>query len=84
MSVEEKMEAHGFRLSAGCSGKAAYTKLIKHDEKRAYVSVTNIGGDSFPTSMDEPVRVIVYDLRSGDELGPGQDFDTLEKYLEQL
>jgi hypothetical protein len=84
MSVEEEMSGHGFRLSAGCSGKAAYTKFVKHEGKRAYISVTSIGTDGFPTTMEEPVRVIVYELRSGDELGPGRDFGSLEAYLDQL
>ena len=54
MSVEDVMVKHGFRLSAGCSGKAAYTKNIKHQGKRAYVSVTNKGGKVFPPHWRTP------------------------------
>ena len=84
MSVEETMAGHGFRLSAGCSGKAAYTKNVKYQGKRAYVSVTNKEGEGFPTSLEDQVRVIIYDLKSGDELEPGQDFDSLSAYLESV
>jgi len=84
MSVEEQMDSHGFRLSAGCSGKAAYTKFIKHAGKRAYISVTLAGADGFPTTIEDPVRVVLYDLRSGDELEPGRDFLSLKAYLEQI
>jgi hypothetical protein len=84
MSVEDAMVGHGFRLSAGCSGKAAYTKNVKHQGKRAYVSVTNTGGEGFPTSLEDPVRIVIYDLKSGDELDPGQDFGSLAAYLESV
>ncbi|MGC9197189.1 MAG: hypothetical protein ACP5IL_17345, partial [Syntrophobacteraceae bacterium] len=77
MSIEETMEAHGFRLSAGCSGEASYTKFVQSHGKRAYVNVTNSDGDGFPTSLEEPVKVVVYDLKSGDELDPGQSFQSL-------
>lgn len=84
MSVEEEMSKHGFRLSASCSGKAAYTKFVKHQGKRAYISVTNVDGDGFPTTLDDPVRVIIYDMRSGDEVEPGQDFSSVGTYLESI
>ncbi len=84
MSVEDVMVKHGFRLSAGCSGKAAYTKNIKHQGKRAYVSVTNKGGEGFPTSLEDPVLVMIYDLKSGDELEPGLDFGSVAAYLESV
>ncbi|MDA8306685.1 MAG: hypothetical protein M0Z81_07655 [Deltaproteobacteria bacterium] len=82
MNVEETMSAHGFRLSAGCSGQASYTKFIKSQGKRAYVSVTNADGKGFPTSLEEPVSVVVYELKSGDELGPAQKFQSLCAFLE--
>jgi hypothetical protein len=85
MSVEEQLESYGFRLAASCSGKAAYTKFVKHEGKRAYISVTSIGPDGgLPTSMEEPVQVLIYDLKSGDELEPGKDFVSLKAYLESL
>lgn len=84
MGVEEVMTEHGFRLSAGCSGKASYTKHIRHDGKRAYISVTIPAGEGFPTTLEEPVLVTVYDLKSGDELAPGQDFSSLETYLKSI
>jgi hypothetical protein len=81
MGVEEEMEGYGFRLSAGCSGKAAYTKFVKHKEKRAYINVTSATGEGQPTSLEEPVRVVIYDLKSGDELDAGVEFPSLRAYL---
>ncbi len=84
MNLEEMLESRGFRLSASCAGKAAYTKFVKHGEKRAYISLTSLGGDSVPTTLDEPVRVMVYDLRSGDELDAGKEFVSLQAFLDSL
>lgn len=84
MSVEELMASHGFNLSASCAGKASFTKWIKYNGKRAYITVNDASGDSFPTSLDEPVRVATHDLRSGDELEAALDFSSLSSYLESL
>ena len=84
MSVEEVMKTHGFNLSASCAGKASYTKWIKYKGKRAYIAVNDASGDSFPTTLDEPVRVIVHDLKSGDELETPQDISSLSSYLASL
>lgn len=84
MGVEEEMEKHGFRLSASCAGQASYTKFVQHKGRRAYVTVNTIMGEGIPGSMDEPVRVCVFDLRSGDELDNGQDFASLRSYLESI
>jgi len=84
MGVEEVMKDHGFRFSAGCSGKASYTKHVRHEGKRAYISVTIPAGEGFPTTLEEPVLVTVYDLKSGDALAPGQDFTSLEIYLKTV
>jgi len=84
MSVEEIMKDHGFNLSASCAGKASYTKWIKHNGKRAYITVNDISGDSFPTTLEEPVRVVIHDLKSGDELEAPRDFSSLSSYLESL
>lgn len=84
MSVEEVMRTHGFNLSASCAGKASYTKWIKYKGKRAYITVNDASGDSFPTTLDEPVRVIVHDLKSGDELETPQDISSLSSYLASL
>ncbi len=85
MSVEEQLEVYGFRLAASCAGKAAYTKFVKHEGKRAYISLTSTGPEgALPTSMEEPVHVIIYDLKSGDELEPGKDYDSLKGYLDSL
>jgi hypothetical protein len=84
MNIEELMQTHGFNLSASCAGKASYTKWIKFQGKRAYVTVNDAGGDSFPTTLDEPVRVTIHDLRSGDELEAPQDFGSLNSYLASL
>lgn len=81
MDLEQTMEKYGFRLSAGCSGKAAYTKSIKYKGKRAYSSVTAVGG-GFPTSLDDPVEVVIYELRSGDEMDDPRQFGSLRTYLE--
>lgn len=82
MSVEEVMKTHGFNFSASCAGKGSYTKWIKYRGKRAYIAVTDASGDSFPTALDEPVRVTIHDLRSGDELEAAQDIGSLNSYLE--
>ncbi|OGR05181.1 MAG: hypothetical protein A3K23_05415 [Desulfobacca sp. RBG_16_58_9] len=84
MSVEEVMKTHGFNLSASCAGKASYTKWIKHKGKRAYITVNDVSGESFPITLEEPVRVAIHDLRSGDELEAPQDISTLSAYLESL
>jgi hypothetical protein len=84
MSVEEVMKSHGFNLAASCAGKASYTKWIKYQGKRAYITVNDVSGESFPTTLEEPVRVIIHDLRSGDELEAPQDIASLSSYLESL
>jgi hypothetical protein len=84
MNVEEVMKTHGFNLSASCAGKASYTKWIKHRGKRAYITVNDATGDSFPNTLEEPVRVAIHDLRSGDEVEPAQDVSSLSSYLESL
>jgi hypothetical protein len=84
MSVEEIMADHGFNLSASCAGKASFTKWIKYNGKRAYITVNDTTGDSFPTSLEEPVRVTTHDLRSGNELEAPLDFGSLQAYLTSL
>ena len=85
MSVEEQLDSYGFRLAASCSGKAAYTKFVKHEGKRAYISVTSVESEnSLPTSLEEQVQVAIYDLKSGDELKPGENFVSLKAFLESL
>jgi hypothetical protein len=84
MSVEEILKNHGFNFSASCGGKASYTKWIKYNGKRAYITVNDASGDSFPTTLEEPVRVTVYDLKSGDELGTPQAVSSLSAYLASL
>jgi hypothetical protein len=84
MSVEEVMERHGFRIAASCAGKASYTKWVDHNGKRAYVTVTDISEEGLPSSLEEPVRVGIYDLRSGDELDTPHEVSSLGSYLESL
>jgi hypothetical protein len=84
MSVEEVMKTHGFNLSASCAGKASFTKWIKHRGKRAYITVNDASGDSFPTTLEEPVRVAIHDLRSGNELEGPLDVSSLSSYLGSL
>ena len=84
MSVKEAMEEHGFSLSASCAGQASYTKFIQHNGKRAYIAVTGEEGEGFPGSLDEPVRVTLFDWRSGDEIEPPRDVGSLKAYLESL
>ncbi len=84
MDLEEILKSHGFNLAASCAGKASYTKWIKHKGKRAYITVHDASGESFPTTMEEPVRVAIHDLKSGDEVEPAQEFSSLEAYLESL
>ena len=57
MSIDEVMTSHGFNFSASCGGKGSYTKWIKHRGKRAYIAITDASGESFPTTLEEPVRV---------------------------
>ncbi|RJR46793.1 MAG: hypothetical protein C4567_01795 [Deltaproteobacteria bacterium] len=84
MSVEEVMKEHGFNLAASCAGKASFTKWIKHKGKRAYISVHDATGESFPTTLEEPVRVAIHDLKSGNEVEPGREIRSLGSYLESL
>jgi hypothetical protein len=78
------MKEHGFNLAASCAGKAAFTKWIKYKGKRAYISVHDVTGESFPTTLEEPVRVAVHDLRSGNEVEPVREIGSLGSYLESL
>lgn len=84
MNVEEVMKRHGFNLSAGCAGIASYMKWVKYEGRRAYISVTDVSGDGLPMTLHEPVRVEIYDLRSGEELEDSQDIRSLSSYLESL
>ncbi len=84
MGIEEVMSHHGFNLSASCSGKASYTKWIKYKGKRAYITVHDATGESFPTTLEEPVRVAIHDLKSGDEVEPGREVGSLSAYLAAL
>ncbi len=84
MNIEEVMKDHGFNLSASCAGKASYTKWIKYKGKRAYITINDASGESFPTTMEEPVRVTLHDLKSGDELEIPQNISSLSAYLESL
>jgi hypothetical protein len=84
MSVEEEMKEHGFNLSASCAGKASFTKWIKHKGKRAYITVNDASGESFPNTLTEPVKVAIHDLRSGDEVEPPQEISSLSAYLASL
>ncbi len=83
MSVEEILKEHGFNFSASCGGKASFTKWIKHNGKRAYVTLNDRNGESFPTTPEEPVRVTVHALKSGEELET-RDFESLSAYLATL
>ncbi len=84
MSVEEIMETHGFRIAASCAGTAHYTKSLKHEGKRAYISITDTSGDNVPVTLDESVQVAILALRSGDELEPAETVSSLSSYLETL
>ena len=84
MVVEEEMAKHGFRIAASCAGKASYTRWVNHKGARAYVTVTDLSEEGLPNSMDEPVRVGIYDLRSGDEIEVSRDISSLRAYLESL
>jgi hypothetical protein len=41
-------------------------------------------GEGLPQSLDEPVQVGIYELRSGDELESSQNISSLNSYLESL
>jgi hypothetical protein len=82
--IDEVMKNHGFNLSASCAGKASYTKWVKHKGKRAYITINDVTGESFPTTIEEPVRVTLHDLKSGDALEAPQNVSSLSAYLESL
>ena len=84
MSIEEVMKSYEFNLAASCAGIASYTRWIKYQGKRAYVSVTDLDEKGQPMTLGEPVKVSIYDLRSGDELEESQRFETLQSYLDTL
>jgi len=84
MSVEETMKGYGFKISASCAGQAWYTKFIDYQGRRAYMAVMGKDGEGLPQSLDEPVLVGIYELRSGDELEICQSFSSLDSYLESL
>jgi hypothetical protein len=84
MSVEDKMKEHGFKISASCAGQAWYTRFIEYQGKRAYVTVMGRNGEGLPQSLNDPVSVGIYELRSGEELEDSQNVRTLSSYLESL
>ena len=84
MTVEDVMKEHGFRISASCAGTAWYTKFLEHKGKRAYITVTDQGGEELPQTLEEPVQVTIYELRSGDELEEAQRISSLNSYLKSL
>ena len=84
MSLDEIMKDHGFRVSASCAGQAWYTKFISYNGRRAYITVMDKEGEGLPQLLDDPVAVVVYDLRSGDELETYPAIDSLKSYLESL
>jgi len=84
MSLEEVMKSHGFNFSASCAGKGSYTKWIKYQGKRAYIAVNDASGEGFPATLDEPVRVAIHDLRSGDEVEDPLEISSLSSYLASL
>ncbi len=83
MSVEEVLKDHGFNFSASCAGKGSYTKWIKYQGKRAYIAIHDAGGEGFPVTMEEAVRVAIHDLKSGNELEV-QELGSLAAYLASL
>jgi hypothetical protein len=82
MSIDDVMSSHGFNFSASCAGKGSYTKWIKHQGKRAYIAVHDASGEGFPTTLEEPVRVSIHDLKSGNEVEPLLEVGSLRSYLE--
>jgi hypothetical protein len=84
MNVEAVMKNHGFNFSASCGGKASYTKWIKYKGRRAYISVNDVNGDGFPNTLEEPVRVAIHDLKSGDEIEASREISSLSSFLESL
>jgi hypothetical protein len=46
--------------------------------------VNDATGDGFPATLEEPVRVTIHDLKSGDELEPPRDISSLSAYLASL
>jgi hypothetical protein len=84
MTFEEVMKSHGFNFSASCAGKGSYTKWIKYNGKRAYIAVNDASGEGFPVTLEEPVRVAIHDLRSGDEVEDPLEISSLSSYLASL
>jgi hypothetical protein len=84
MSVEEVMKEHGFKISASCAGQAWYTKFIEYKGRRAYITVMDKNGEGLPQELDEPVRVGIYELRSGEDLEDSRNVSSLNSYLENL
>jgi hypothetical protein len=84
MSIDAVMAEHGFNFAASCAGKGSYTKWIKYKGKRAYIAVTDGSGEGFPTTLEEPVRVTIHDLKSGNEVEPSLEVSSLDSYLKSL
>ena len=84
MSVEEIMKEHGVRISASCAGQAWYTKFVQYEGRRAYITVMDETGDGLPQTLNEPVQVGCYDLRSGEEVASILIMSSLNDYLESL
>jgi hypothetical protein len=84
MSVKETMEESGFNVSSSGGGCLWYTKLVEYEGNQAFIAITDEGGLELPESLDDPVLVGIYDMDSGDELEPCQEYGTLQSYLESL
>ncbi len=48
------------------------------------MAVTDLTEEGLPGSLEEPVRVCIIDLKSGDELEPCREVGSLQAYLDSL
>ena len=84
MSIDEVMTSHGFNFSASCGGKGSYTKWIKHRGETRLYRHHGCKRRGFPTTLDDPIRVAVHDLKSETNLRPPRDIGSLSSYLASL
>lgn len=77
------MREHGFSPSENRGGARWYSRPIRYEGKEALLAVKNDAGIGLPQSLQEPVRVGIHDLQTGDEIR-SKRYASLEDYLDAI
>jgi hypothetical protein len=77
------MREHGFSPSENRGGARWYSRPITYEGKEALLAVKNDAGIGLPQSLQEPVRVGIHDLQTGEEIR-SKRYRSLEDYLDAI